>query len=122
MDAVDTSAPQKSKSSGPLIGVVVILLLAAGAAFWGITSRARALADVTKETHENAAPTVAVVSPERGVTQDEISLPGSIQAFTEAPIYARTNGYLRRWTADIGTHVRAGQLLAEIDTPEVDEQ
>jgi RND family efflux transporter MFP subunit len=122
MEPVAVPEPKKSKSSGPLIGVVVILLLAAGAAFWGISSRARALASVTQETREAAAPTVSVVAPEQAVTSDEISLPGTIQAFTEAPIYARTNGYLKRWTADIGTHVRAGQLLAEIDTPEVNQQ
>ena len=58
----------------------------------------------------------------RGAPQEEILLPGTIQAFADAPIYARTNGYLKRWYADIGARVRAGQLLAEIDTPEVDQQ
>jgi len=110
------------KSSGPLIGGAVIVLLAAGAAFWGISTRARTLMEVTKETQQLEIATVAVARPERGAPQEEISLPGSIQAYVEAPIYARTNGYLRRWYADIGTRVQAGQLLAEVDTPEVDQQ
>jgi RND family efflux transporter MFP subunit len=63
-----------------------------------------------------------VVTPERTATSTDIALPGTMQPFTEAPIYARTNGYLRKWYADIGTRVRAGQLLADIDTPEVDQQ
>jgi RND family efflux transporter MFP subunit len=65
---------------------------------------------------------VAVTSPERGTPAEEITLPGTIHAYSDASIYARTNGYLKKWYADIGTHVRAGQLLAEIDAPEVDQQ
>jgi RND family efflux transporter MFP subunit len=67
-------------------------------------------------------PTVAVARPTRGEAAQEIVLPGSIQAFADSPIYARTNGYLRKWYVDIGTRVKAGQLLADIDTPEVDSQ
>src|SRR5207302_1739059 len=63
-----------------------------------------------------------VVAPERGSPQEEIALPGNMQAFADASIYARTNGYLKRWLVDIGAHVRPGQLLAEIDTPEIDHQ
>jgi RND family efflux transporter MFP subunit len=95
---------------------------AIGAAFWGIGTRARALSEVARETRERAVTAVAVVAPERGVPQEEITLPGTMQAYVDAPIYARTNGYLTRWYADIGTHVGAGQLLAEIDTPEIDQQ
>jgi RND family efflux transporter MFP subunit len=80
------------------------------------------LTTVTKETEQLEIPTVAVTRPDRGAQQEEISLPGSMQAYVEAPIYARTNGYLRRWYADIGARVQAGQLLAEVDTPEVDQQ
>ena len=61
-------------------------------------------------------------SPKLGAPQAEIVLPGNMQAFTDAPIYARTNGYLKKWYVDIGAHVKAGQLLAEIETPEVDQQ
>jgi RND family efflux transporter MFP subunit len=63
-----------------------------------------------------------VIAPERGAPQQEIVLPGTMQAFTDAPIYARTNGYLSKWYADIGSAVRAGQVLADIDTPEIDQQ
>jgi RND family efflux transporter MFP subunit len=110
------------KSPGPLIGGVLILLLAAGAAFWGITTRARDLSLVTRETGELSVPTVSLGAPERGASSEEIVLPGTIQPYAEASIYARTNGYLKRWQVDIGSHVRAGELLAEIDTPEIDQQ
>ena len=66
-----------------------------------------------------AVPTVAVVQPKRSGPAQEIVLPANVQAFADAPIYARTNGYLKRWYVDIGGRVKAGQLLAEIDTPEV---
>lgn len=112
----------RKKTAGPIVGGVVLIAVAVLLAFWGINSRARALADVTKETREMAVPTVTVIQPERGQPQQEIVLPGTMQAFTDAPLYARTNGYLKRWYADIGAHVRAGQRLAEIDTPELDQQ
>ena len=107
---------------GPVVGGVVLLFVAIGLAFWGISTRAKALSVVTRETHELAVPTVSVVRPDKGAPQQEIVLPGTMQAFTDAPIYARTNGYLRKWYADIGTRVRAGQVLADIDTPEIDRQ
>ncbi|HUK34899.1 MAG TPA: efflux RND transporter periplasmic adaptor subunit [Vicinamibacterales bacterium] len=109
-------------NKGPVIGASVLLVLAVGAAYEGITTRAKALSDITRETQERAVPAVAVTQPERGLSQEEIVLPGTMQAFTDAPIFARTNGYLRKWYADIGTHVRAGQLLAEIDAPEIEQQ
>jgi len=113
---------QNTRSRGAVLGLVVVILLAVGAAFWGITTRARALDVVTRETQEMAIPTVAAVSPDRGSGREEIVLPGNMHAFADASIYARTNGYLKRWYVDIGGHVRAGQLLAEIDTPEIDHQ
>jgi RND family efflux transporter MFP subunit len=110
------------RSWGPLVGGVLLLVVALGLAFWGISTRARALSVVTQETKELAVPTVSVIAPERGAPQQEIVLPGTMQAFTDAPIYARTNGYLRKWYADIGSTVRTGQELADIDTPEIDQQ
>jgi RND family efflux transporter MFP subunit len=98
------------------------LVLAVGLAFWGISTRTHALADVARETQQRAVQTVAVVSPQSGLQEQEIVLPGTMQAFADAPIYARTNGYLKKWYADIGAHVNAGQLLAEIDTPELEQQ
>ena len=110
------------RSSGPLLGGIVLVLIAAGLASWGIATRARALTEVTRETRELAVPSVAVVAPERGTPQQDIVLPGTMQAFTDAAIYARTNGYLRKWYVDIGGRVRTGEVLADIDTPEIDHQ
>jgi RND family efflux transporter MFP subunit len=88
----------------------------------GIHSRVVAQSLLTKQTQEAAIPTVAVVFPQKGAPTQEIVLPGNTQAFSDAPIYARTNGYLKHWYFDIGAHVQKGQLLAEIETPEVDQQ
>jgi RND family efflux transporter MFP subunit len=88
----------------------------------GIHSRAAAESRLKQQTEEAAIPTVSVVSPGQGAPTNEIVLPGVTQAFTDAPIYARTNGYLKRWYFDIGARVKKDQLLAEIDTPEVDQQ
>jgi RND family efflux transporter MFP subunit len=107
---------------GPVVGGLLLLAAAVGLAVWGISARAKALSVVTKETRELAVPTVAVIRPDRGAPQQEIVLPGTMQAFADAPIYARTNGYLSKWYVDIGARVRAGQVLADIDTPEVDQQ
>jgi len=106
---------------GVLIAVVVLLIVAI-VVVGGIVPRLRAKAALRTETYDLAIPTVKVVHPKRGAPQQEIVLPGNIQAFTDAPIYARTNGYLKKWYSDIGAHVKSGQLLAEIDTPEVDQQ
>src|SRR5580693_8316405 len=80
----------------------------------GIHSRAVAESRLTRRTQEAAVPTVAVVFPREGAPTQEIVLPGNTQAFSDAPIYARTNGYLKHWYFDIGAHVQKGQLLAEI--------
>ena len=88
----------------------------------GIHSRAVAESHLMQRTQEAAIPNVAVVSPHEGAPTQEIILPGNTQAFSDAPIYARTNGYLKHWYFDIGAHVQKGQLLAEIETPEVDQQ
>lgn len=101
-----------------LIGVVVVGLLVVS----GILPRLRSRKALAAETSELAAPTVLVTQPRRGAPAQEILLPGNIQAFVDAPIYARTNGYLKRWYFDIGAHVRQGQLLADIESPEVDQQ
>jgi RND family efflux transporter MFP subunit len=120
-----------SKGGGtarPRIGlravVILVLLLAAalGTAGWGLVSRRNALKTVTRETDELAVVTVSVTRPERGKADQSITLPGTIQPFTDAAIYARTNGYLRKRYADLGSRVKRGQLLAEIDTPEIDQQ
>jgi RND family efflux transporter MFP subunit len=88
----------------------------------GIHSRTTAEARLRQATEQDAIPTVDVISPKIGAPTQEIVLPGTTQAFSDSPIYARTNGYLTHWYFDIGAHVRKGQLLAEIETPEVDQQ
>ncbi|MGH9144580.1 MAG: efflux RND transporter periplasmic adaptor subunit [Vicinamibacterales bacterium] len=110
------------RSFGPLIGGLLLLAALAGLAFWGISTRAKSLDVVTRETRELAVPTVAVIAAERGAPQQEIVLPGTMQAFTDAAIYARVPGYLRKWYVDLGARVKAGQVMADIDTPEVDQQ
>jgi RND family efflux transporter MFP subunit len=88
----------------------------------GIRSRVRAGANLRTETSQVALTAVSVVSPERATPAQEIILPGNIQPFITSPIYSRTNGYLAKWYVDIGAQVKQGQLLAVIDTPEVDQQ
>ena len=101
------------------------ILLSAGFAFLvysGIQSRIDAEKGLEKRVTLSSAAVVNVVHPIRGSDDQAIALPGNTQAFTEAPIYARTSGYLKQWYFDIGAHVKRGQLLAEIETPELDEQ
>jgi RND family efflux transporter MFP subunit len=88
----------------------------------GIGSRVNAEAALTTETEAAAIPSVMVVHPTLGSPSQEIVLPGNAQAFTDTPIYARTDGYLKAWYVDIGARVQQGQLLAEIETPELDQQ
>jgi RND family efflux transporter MFP subunit len=112
----------RRKSRSALLGGVAFIVIAIGLAFWGVNSRAGALEKVARETRDLAIPTVEVVAPTPGAPQEELVLPGTMQPFSDAPIYARTNGYVRKWYVDIGTRVHAGQLLADIDTPEIDRQ
>jgi RND family efflux transporter MFP subunit len=100
-----------------LVFAVVVALVVSG-----ILPRIQARNALAVETREMAIPTVTVVHPKPSAPSKEIVLPANVQAYIDAPIYARTNGYLRKWYADIGTRVTAGQLLAEIETPEVDQQ
>jgi RND family efflux transporter MFP subunit len=103
-----------------LVGLVLLVLLVAGAiTFLNRRSEGNALA---KETDAAAIPTVGVVQPQAEAGNDELVLPGNLLAFEESPIFARTNGYLLRWYKDIGSHVQKGELLAAIDTPEVDQE
>jgi RND family efflux transporter MFP subunit len=121
MTSPDAPRPSR-RSRGPLILVAVVLAAGALTAAWGIYSRAHALTALARETRESSAPAVTVIALSRGSAPEEISLPGNVQAFTDAAIYARTSGYLRRRYADIGSRVKAGQVLAEIDSPEIDQQ
>ena len=88
----------------------------------GIVSRVRARTKLKAETAQVALTAVSVVSPKQTAPAEEIILPGNVQPFITSPVYARTNGYLKKWYFDIGAHVKKGQLLAVIETPEVDQQ
>ena len=103
-----------------LVGVALLVLLIAGAiTFLNRRSEANAL---VKETEAVAVPNVAVIQAQSESGNDELVLPGNLQAYIESPIFARTNGYLLRWYKDIGSQVQKGELLAAIDTPEVDQE
>jgi len=101
---------------------VVLFLVFAGILVSGILQRMHTNAALRGETTDMAVPTVSVVAPQRAAPLEEIVLPGNVQPYIQSPIFSRTNGYLRRWYFDIGAHVKKGQLLAEIETPEVDKQ
>jgi RND family efflux transporter MFP subunit len=130
-DQAETPASELAKYGGPpspgskvtravmlLLMVVVVALVV----IWGISSRRKANAQLSQETQDLAIPTVSVIHPQLGAPQQEIVIPGDMQPYADAPIFARTSGYLKKWYADMGANVRAGQLLAEIDSPEVDQQ
>lgn len=101
------------------IGVVCVALVTAG---WGIVSRDRADSRLREWTEERARPTVSLIELARADAQQELVLPGTLRAHIDAPIYARVSGYLKRWYCDIGAHVKQGQVLAEIEIPELDQQ
>src|SRR5882724_703206 len=115
------SRPRARRRTAILFAAVALAVFAL-VTYSGIHSRAVAEARLAQRTQEAAIPTVAVVLPREGAPTQEIVLPGSTQPFSDSPIYARTSGYLKRWYFDIGAHVQKGQLLAEIETPEVDQQ
>lgn len=96
--------------------------IAALLAGYGIFDRLQAQSELKREAEQESVMPVDVTLPKSGTSGEDLILPATLQAFTETPIYARTSGYLKRWYADIGAHVKAGDLLAEIDTPELDQQ
>jgi RND family efflux transporter MFP subunit len=96
--------------------------VAALAVGWGVFARAKDTSDLKTWTDQQAVPTVKTINPTPADGQQGLELPGSLQAYNEAPIYARVSGYLKIWNQDIGAKVRAGQLLAVIDAPELDQQ
>jgi len=113
-------AGKRSRKSWLLLTIVVIVV--GGLLASGIWSRVKARTTLTAETAQVALTAVSVVSPKQTAPAEEIILPGNVQPFITSPIYARTNGYLKKWYFDIGAHVKQGQLLAVIDSPEVDQQ
>jgi len=109
-------------SSKRWLTALVIALIVAGILIFGIRSRVKAEASLRTVTAQMAVPSVSVIKPKQAASAQEIVLPGNIQLFISSPIYARTDGYLKKWYFDIGAHVKAGQLLAVIQTPELDQQ
>jgi multidrug efflux system membrane fusion protein len=105
------------RTAAIVTGVVVVVVVG-----FGVFDRSRSETSLARWTQEAAIPSVTVVTPELGVGGQELVLPGEVEAFYQAPIHARVSGYLKMWYQDIGAHIKAGQLLAEIETPEVDQQ
>jgi RND family efflux transporter MFP subunit len=125
-ETMKTEMPDPVPRRGMSVGLVVTLLVAFAAIGWfvykGISTRVSAEKALVVETHDAAVLSVSVTHPKMANATQELVLPGNTQPLIDSPIYARTNGYLKKWYFDIGAHVKAGQLLAEIETPEIDHQ
>jgi len=125
--AVETApppAPQRGlrKSHAGLLVLLVVCLVVGLVIHSGIHARVEAEATLKHSTDETAISSVLVTHPKAGSAAEQIVLPGNAEAYIDTPIYARTSGYLKKWHADIGAHVHRGELLAEIETPELDQQ
>lgn len=120
--AVPRQVTQGSLGRGFWTGLIILLLLIAAIVIWGIHKRSAADVSLTQENKVSSVPEVKVVAPAGGVASGTLALPGNTQAYVDTPIYSRTNGYLKKWYFDIGARVRRGQLMAVIETPEVDQQ
>jgi RND family efflux transporter MFP subunit len=116
----DAAAPATSKGAWITLAIVAILLVVG--IIWGILARSANERQLTQTTHASSELTVNVTHPIVTGEASEIALPGNTQAFNDTPIYARTNGYLKQFFVDIGQHVTKGQLMAVIETPEIDQQ
>jgi len=121
MDALSSiDRPRKDRGFGRVAVVAAALLV--GFVAWGLVSAHRARAQLQEAVDAQSVLTVATTSPQAAIEAAEVTLPANVQANYEASIYARTSGYLKRWLVDIGSPVQAGQVLAEIDAPELDQQ
>ncbi len=118
----DGDEPQMRRPRRVFLVLAVGALLLAAGIYFGIRGRTSAEAALAVATKDAAVPIVDVISPQVSAPDDTLVLPGQTMAFTDTPIYARTNGYLTHWYFDIGSEVKKGQLLAEIETPELDQQ
>lgn len=119
-----TTGSKPGWGTAAAVFVMLLILVVGGAAlvYYGIHSRTVSANTLAEQTKEDSVLAVSVVHPKMGGLEEEVVLPGNTQAFTDSPIYARTSGYLKKWYVDIGTRVKAGELLAEIEAPELDHQ
>lgn len=116
--AIEMSALQQRLKLAGLVAVVAAVALVS----WGVLARARDAGQMQTWADDRATPTVRIVNPQASTGSEGLELPGELQAYNDAPIYARVPGYLKSWNEDIGAKVKAGQLLAVIDAPELDQQ
>src|SRR3989441_7641395 len=121
-EPIDSGERQRSPRPALLLGLAMVTGILGLGIYSGVRTRNATDATLKRTTADAAVQVVSVISPTPSESTREILLPGTTQAFTDAPIFARTNGYVKRWYFDIGAHVKQGQLLAEIETPEVDQQ
>jgi RND family efflux transporter MFP subunit len=121
-EKIDSSNRRRASRPGMIVLAVIACAGFATFIYSGIRSRTEAEKRLAENVRSSLIPLVTVIHPKGGAAAQEIELPGNTQAFTEAPIYARTTGYLKQWYLDIGAHAKRGQLLAEIETPELDQQ
>jgi len=112
--------PAPPRSALLMVGLILLLLIGGG--IFTMLMRMHSSRVLANETEQESIPTVAVVRPLAEKPDEELVLPATLQAYEESPIYARTNGYLLHWYKDIGSRVKQGELLADIDTPEVDQE
>jgi len=117
-----TDVAVKKRPRKTWVVLTIALIVVATLLVSGIWSRVKARNTLNQETARAALPSVSVVSPKQTAPAEEIILPGNVEPYISSPIYSRTNGYLKKWYVDIGARVKQGQLLAVIDTPEVDQQ
>ena len=118
----DLSKDNSSRSGKRLLWFLVVPLVLGGSAFFGMQTREKESRQLVNTTKGLDVQPVRVIHAAHGKSSSDLTLPGMIQAFSQSPIYARVDGYVRTWYVDIGAHVTKGQLLAEIDAPEVDQQ
>jgi RND family efflux transporter MFP subunit len=121
-DALDREQPVTPRRDRLLLFGLGALTAAVALAAYGVADRSWSEDNLAQLTAREAEPTVDVIHPQRGVTGEQVVLPGTIQAYFEAPTYARVSGYLKMWYKDIGAHVTAGELLATIETPDLDQE
>jgi membrane fusion protein, multidrug efflux system len=116
------ATPPKPKTGRVLLVICVLAIGAAGLAFFGITDRAKSRQEVTAWTDAQTVPTVRIVRPEHGPTEQELVLPGNVAAFNTGSLFARASGYITAWHKDIGDHVTKDEILATISAPDLDQQ